>query len=323
MTSIKAFTQILITLGLFAASATHAQTPSTQTNGLLEDSEKVQQGLIWLGGHIDTLTHRIDNFFAPEQHVDAGKAQLKLSLNQTQSKHYPADTKVQLNIYARLPRIEERFNLYIETFSSREEQEQDTQKQAASKPSEDQFIGLASVFSVSDHTSWKNRVGSRMNSGKFDPYITSHLRFENKVDQNWFVNLEPGVFWQKVEGAGQDIQLNLAHRYTEKDFLRLSSQAVKYNRKEYYELQQSFEWLHRFSDRNRLSYQLGRRWHWEQTEQFTIQDSYAQINWRHRLYKHWLFLSITPGVHEPIDLGYQTNPYLHIGLEAFSRDTQL
>jgi hypothetical protein len=323
MASLKPLTRIFIALGLFTTSVTYAENPANTTNDLLEETEIIQHSLIWLGGHIDTLTNRVDNFFSPEQDVEPGKAQLKLTLSHTKSQHYTSEKKIQISIYARLPKTEERLNLYVESFSHRDEKEQDGQLQTASKPSDDQFIGLASLFSISDYISWKNRAGSRMNSGKFDPYLTSQLRFETEIDQNWFANLEPGVFWQRVEGTGQDLKLNFAHRFSEKDFLRLSSQAIKYNRKEYYEIQQSFEWLHRFSDRNRLSYQLGRSWYWEQTEHFTIQDSYAQINWRHRLYKHWLFLSVTPGVHEPIDLGYQTNPYLHIGLEAFSRDTRL
>jgi len=296
---------------------------TTDTNRLVNTTDGVQTGLIWLGGHIDTLTNRVDDFFAPEQTVEPGKTQLKLSVSQHRSKHYPVATKLNLNVYARLPKIEDRLNLYIESFAQNDTQNLTDAPQPKTEQSDNQLIGIASIFKLSDYVGWKNRAGTRMTSGQFDPYVTSQLRFETDIDKRWFANLEPGLFWQRVKGTGHDATLSFAHKYTDKDFFRLASQTIKYHEEEDWQLHQSLEWLHRTSNKNRYSTQLGRQWHWNESTQFTTQDTYLQINWRHRLYKNWLFLSVTPGVHVPLDLDYQTNPFINFGLEAFSRNTSL
>lgn len=318
----KPILKLLLLSACAFSTVTHAQ-QSSEKNALGNDADRVQIGLIWLGGHIDTLTNRVDDFFAPEQTVEPGKAQLKLSLAQHFSKHYPANTKLNLSVNARLPRIEERLNLYIESFADDDVQDQTGTPQPKTDQSSDQFIGIASVFKLSDYIGWKNRAGTRMTSGQFDPYVTSQLRFETDIDKRWFVNFEPGLFWQRVMGTGHDASLNFAHKYTDKDFFRLSSFGLKYHEEDDWQLHQSLEWLHRASDKNRFSTQMGRQWHWNESTDLITQDSYFQINWRHRLYKQWLYLSVTPGVHAPLDLDYQTNPFINVGFEAFSRNTQL
>ena len=287
--------------------------------------DSLQHNLAWLGGHIDTLSNRIDLFFAPEETVPDGKSLLMLGMSHYQSEQLASHTKLNYSVRVNLPKTQERWNLYIESYSDADETAKGTPqvRPTEQETQTDGTLGLATLYKFSDFIGFKGQLGTRFTDGELDPYIRLRLRYETSVQQAWWLSFEPGLFWKRVDGTGKEADLTLAYQQSEHHFFRSHSRVEKLDALPNWQLAQMFEWQHRMSDQNRLSYQLGRHWDWNHTTSYVQLDTYAQVRWRHRLYKKWLFLSTTPGVHAPLQLDYQPNIYITVALEAYSRNLGL
>lgn len=309
-----------------------AQEPSSNDQAPLNNGEyfkldfelvTIQNNLAWLTKHIDRYANSIDRFFTPESEVPEGKSLIKTTLSHQSSQHLSAQNQFKFKLVAHLPKTQERWNVYVESFSGPDERNAQSSAQTQLDAEQETLLGLSSIYQFSDMIGFKTRTGTRLTDGELSPYITAKLRLEYAINPDLYLAFEPEVFWRRVEGTGKEGTLNLAYQYDEQHYLRSTSNVFKFDELPEWEISQVFEWRHNWDKNNRLSYQLGRQWDWTREYDYKQLDTYAQLTWRHQMYDNWLFLSITPGVHAPLELDYQTNRFIVVSLDIFSRKVGL
>ncbi|MBE0493026.1 MAG: hypothetical protein IBX48_01670 [Thiomicrospira sp.] len=283
----------------------------------------IKDSMAWLTNYVDRYANSIDRFFTPESDVPEGKSLIKTTLSHQSSLHLAQQNQLTFKLIAHLPKTQKRWNLYIESFAGPDERSAQSSELSQLDAEQETLLGLSAIYRVSDVVGFKVRTGTRLSGGQLNPYSTAKLRFEWAINPAWFVTFEPELFWRHIEGTGKEGTLNLAYQYDDKHYLRATSNVFKYDELPAWQVAQVFEWRHNRDSNNRLSYRLGRLWDWTPEQNFSQLDTYLQFSWRNQFYDNWLFLSITPGVHAPLQLGYQTNPFVLVSFEAFSRKVAL
>lgn len=283
----------------------------------------IQNNMAWLTKHIDRYANSIDRFFTPESEVPEGKSLIKTTLSHQSSQHLNQQNQFKFKLVAHLPKTQERWNVYVESFAGPDERSAQSSAQTQLDAEQETLLGLSSIYQFSDMIGFKTRTGTRLTEGELSPYITANLRFEYKINPDWYLAFEPEVFWRRIEGTGKEGTLNLAYQHDEQHYLRSTSNVFKFDELPEWEVSQVFEWRHNWDKNNRLSYQLGRQWDWAREYNYKQLDTYLQLTWRHQMYDNWLFLSVTPGVHAPLELGYKTNRFIVVSIDVFSRKVAL
>lgn len=313
----------------FSASAQESPSSIEQTSDESEpihldfEIESIQNGMNWLTKHIDRYTNSIDRFFTPESEVPEGKSLIRTTLNHQSSQHLTQKNQLNFKLVAHLPKTEERWNVYVESFSGPNERSVQASEKSQLEAEQEALLGLSAIYQASDEIGFRTRSGTRMTDGEISPYVSANLRFEKVLTPDWYLAFEPEVFWRRVEGTGKQGTINLAYQREDKHYLRSTSNVFKFDELPKWEVSQVFEWRHNWDKNNRLSYRLGRQWDWSQEQNLTKLDTYFQITWRRQVYENWVFLSVTPGIHAPLELNYQTNSFMVFSLEFFSRKVAL
>jgi len=129
--------------------------------------------------------------------------------------------------------------------------------------------------------------------------------------------LEPELFWRRVEGRGQQTTLTLRHRYDSRNLLLSTSNGIKFDNLPQWDFIQRLQWAHKWDNDNIITTETARLWRYEHS--MGLEDTYFQVGWRHKWYQNWLYITLTPGVHYPQRLDYQSNPYFMITFDAYSR----
>ncbi|MDY0137379.1 MAG: hypothetical protein RBS36_09440 [Thiomicrospira sp.] len=309
----------LSALGAHAQGETHNAPQSADDPVELNlnfDVEAIQQNLQWLGQYVDTLSHSVDNYFAAEQRVPNGKARIKLEIKNLYSKQNNLSMQVGFDLRVNLPKTEEKFNLYVESFSAPDESERQGSAQAQASATQENSIGLGSLYRLSDQLGLKARAGLRFKGAEPNPFFRTGLRYDYDLGPQTRLAFEPEWIWYRIEGAALRGQLDIGHQLTPRHYLKATSYAFKYNKDQAWTLSQSVEWHYDYSDPLKINTSTGRQWSYD--HHALISDTYIQTAWRYRLHDDWLFIKATPGVSWPRSFDYRTNPYIVIGLEAYS-----
>lgn len=309
------------------ASLMEAQTDD-QTNASPKfksqlELDSIRHNLAWIGGHIDNITNSVDTFFAPSQSLIDYQSLVQIKLSHQQSQYLNSTTKPEFRLHIRLPKTEKRWNLFVEsTLAADKEATRGSAQSKAAAPQE-ATLGLNTLYRVSDFIGFQLRTGLALTDNTLDPYLKARLRFERPISSVWFTSFEPEWLWSNIEGPGKQATLNIAYRHSERHHLRSRTNIFKYDQDENADISQRFEWQHDIDANNRVSYQAGRVWTWDDLQEVVVQDTYLQVSWRKQMFENWLFLMVTPGVHRPLELEEKTNPFLYLGIEAFSRKVPL
>lgn len=278
--------------------------------------DAIQQNLEWLSQYVDTLSNGLDNYFAEEQRVPAGKSRVKLEIKNLYSRQNSFDMQVGFDVRVNLPKTEEKFNLYVESFSAPEDNERQGSAQAQAMAEQQNSIGLGSLYRISDMLGFKARAGMRFKGVEPNPFFRTGLRYDYQVDAKTGWTFEPEWIWYRIEGAALRGQFDLFHQQSARHYFKATSYAFKYNKDQAWSLSQGFEWHYDYSDRLKINTSTGRQWSYD--KQALITDTYIQSSWRYQLYDDWLFIKMIPGVSWPRSFNYVTNPFMIISFEAYS-----
>lgn len=322
----KIWTWLSLNLLLWAAPALSIAQTTSSTNQEAEETlqlefelDTIQHNMAWLTRHIDRYANSIDRFFTPESEVPEGKSLIKTTLTHHNSQHLPPQNQFGFKLVAHLPKTQERWNVYLESFAGPDERNAQASEQTQVQAEQETLLGLSSIYQLSDAIGLKTRTGTRLTESELNPYISANLRFEWAINPDWYLAFEPETFWRRVEGTGKEATFSLAYQHDARQHFRSISNLFKYDELAEWPISQVFEWQFNKDSNNRISYRLGRQWNWTREDYDTLLDTYLQVTWRNQLYNNWIFLSVTPGIHMPLELGYQTNPFILVSLDVFSR----
>lgn len=276
----------------------------------------IKNNLAWVGQNVDKVAHYIDDFFAEEQKIKKGQTRLSVSLSNRISEKKVAESKLGFNLVANLPKTENKLNVYIESFSQPDENLEQSSTYKRTIGEKQNFLGLGVMYQLSETLNIKTRAGLGVKNDQLNPHAALSLPFHQPLTDRWSLAFEPEVFWYRVEETGQRAYVNFNYRHASNHHFRSTSSAIHYDLESYSNLAQTLQWQHRLDDYNIITYKTGRSWQWQNRLQH--QDSYIEIAWRNRFYENWLFVTLTPGIHAPIDLNHQTNAYFIVSFEAYS-----
>lgn len=132
------------------------------------------------------------------------------------------------------------------------------------------------------------------------------------------LKLTESMFWFNTTGAGENTQLEIDHKYTEKVLFRATSGATFLVNNEDYTFHQDFAIFDTIDKQKSLLYQLTANGVSRPAAEIT--EYVAMVLYRRRVHQDWVFLEVNPQLHYPKVNIFQINAELILRLEfMFSR----
>jgi len=150
-----------------------------------------------------------------------------------------------------------------------------------------------------------------------DPFTRVDLRRVDQISFNWTSRFKQEVFYYHSKGPGSLSSLDLyySRRDDPSTILKLSSNLQYLDTDNNWEYVQQAEIIDRVDDNNLLQYSIGISADSRPT--YSITNSWVSVGWKHRLYKQWLYLTVTPEFDFQDEFDYKINPGIMVELELF------
>ena len=150
-----------------------------------------------------------------------------------------------------------------------------------------------------------------------DPFTRADLRRVDQLSFNWTSSIKQEVFYYHSKGPGTLTSLNLYYAIEENPstILNLSTTAQYLDTDNNWELVYLAEIFDRLDENNLLQYSIGVSA--DSSPSYSITNTWTSVSWKHRLYKQWLYLSVTPELNFQDEFNYKVNPGIMVELELF------
>lgn len=282
----------------------------------------LQTSLQWIGSHVDTMAQGVDEYFASDQvSVKPGQSIVKLGISTYISEHSSLQNGLIYSIAVGLPKLQKKLNLYVESAIAPDKNTAQGSAITTTTGNQESNLGLGLLYDINKLLQLKTRSGVNFSGLDLDPYfsIVARYRIPTGLD-DIIASIEPEWFWTGKLDTGEQVNLFITYSNPQGNYqnwlFRSSSNILHYDSNAFSTLAQRFDAFQTVNAYNRLNYQLGRQWLYE--DELEVSDTYLQLVWRNKLYQDWVFLTVTPGVHYPKTLDYQQDIFLILTLEAYS-----
>ncbi|WP_375752826.1 hypothetical protein [Vibrio sp. HN007] len=150
-----------------------------------------------------------------------------------------------------------------------------------------------------------------------DPFTRANIQRVENLSNTWTAQLEQEVFYYHTRGAGAVTHLNLYHAFEENplDIFKFGNSAQYLYDDRGWELVSQLSYYDRIHTDHLLEYSTGISGKPQHDKE--ISNTWISVSWKQRLYKKWLFLTVTPLVDFPREYDHKANPGMLIELEAF------
>lgn len=150
-----------------------------------------------------------------------------------------------------------------------------------------------------------------------DPFTRADLRRVDQLSFNWTSRIKQEVFYYHSKGPGTLTSLNLYYALQEKPstILSLSTTAQYLDTENNWEFVYLAEIFDRINENNLLQYSIGVSA--DSRPNYSATNAWTSLSWKHRLYKKWLYLTVTPEFDFQEDFNYKINPGIMVELELF------
>ncbi|MGA7750117.1 MAG: hypothetical protein WCA63_08215, partial [Gallionella sp.] len=145
-----------------------------------------------------------------------------------------------------------------------------------------------------------------------NPFVRARGSYSVPLDQ-WRLKAEESVYWFNTIGAGETTQIDLEHLLSEPVLFRATSNATWLKDKQNFDLRQDLSIYHTLNERTALLYQasvIG-----VSNPQVEVTEYIAQIQYRYRLHRKWLFFNLNPQLVFPKVNEFNSSFALYISLE--------
>lgn len=150
-----------------------------------------------------------------------------------------------------------------------------------------------------------------------DPFTRADLSRVDRISYNWTSRLKQEIFYYHSKGPGTVSSLNFYYARQENPttILKVSSNLQYLDSDNNWEFVQQAEIFDRTDENNLYQYSIGISADSRPT--YSITNSWVSLGWKHRLYKQWLYLSVTPEIDFQDNFNYKINPGIMVELELF------
>ncbi|MGF1698707.1 hypothetical protein L4D09_00005 [Photobacterium makurazakiensis] len=247
------------------------------------------------------------------------RSYLKIKFKPRYSHREYSDIDASIKLKIDLPHTEKRWKVIFETDPDDFDRLEDKQR-GISNSSDSSLSGAVGGFRLQDRQ-WGNwnadfDVGLKIKL-PLDPFTRANVHRVDKISRNWTTRIKQEVFYFHNKGPGAITSFNFYFSTVEDPdtILKLSSNAQFLDEDDNWEFVQQAEIFDRVNESNLLQYSIGISA--DSRPNYSITNSWVSIGWKHRLYKDWLYLTVTPELDFQDEFNYKINPGVMLELEMF------
>jgi hypothetical protein len=292
--------------------------PQTQQSDRFDTMEAPRD---YLSGKISSYARSIDRFFGGDRHYQESNESV-VQMDLTRVAGFGGDRKFNLGarLNLRLPVTEGRLHLLLETDPEKNITAEPTpipiQGQAVLRntvvaPS---GVGLAARYETAVANVWHFSTDAGL---KFPipikPFVRTRGSFSAPMGE-WRLTATQSAYWFNTIGVGETSELDLERFISEPVLFRATSTAIWLNDKQNFDLRQDLSIYHTLNDRTALLYQASAIG--VSNPAYAVTDYVVLLLYRYRLHREWLFFELSPQLHFPQVMKYQSSPALSMRLEA-------
>ncbi|MGF1729419.1 hypothetical protein [Photobacterium kasasachensis] len=242
---------------------------------------------------------------------------LRFKTRYTHREHFDPDASVYLKLD--LPHTKKNWKLIFETDPDDFDRLEDKERSISSNSDNSLNSAIGGVrLQGRKLGEWKTNIdlGVKL-KWPLDPFTRADLRRVDQLSHNWTSRFKQEIFYYHSKGPGSLSSLDLyyARRDDPSTILKLSSNLQYLDTDNNWEFVQQTEILDRIDDNNLLQYSLGISA--DSRPSYSITNSWISAGWKHRLYKQWLYLTVTPEIDFQDKFNYKLNPGIMVELELF------
>lgn len=150
-----------------------------------------------------------------------------------------------------------------------------------------------------------------------DPFARTEIYRVAKLSESWSTQVSQEFFYFNSKGLGSLSALNFYWDVDEAagQIFKVGSSAQYLYDDDKWEVLHQAQYFDRLNDRHLMQYSMGISiLPYDEDE---VSNMWLSASWIHKLYKNWLFLTVTPQLEIPREYDYKLNPGIFIEFEAF------
>ncbi|MGB9093955.1 MAG: hypothetical protein WCB93_07560 [Gallionella sp.] len=253
----------------------------------------------YLSGKIIGFATDMDRFFGNDRNYqETNKSVVQLDL--ARATGYGGDRKLVLSARANLnlPSTEKRLHLLIESNPDQNISGEPTTTQNTAinnQVSGPQSYGLALRYEKVKEELRALHVsadaGLKFQGIHVDPFMRARTSYSVPFD-TWRMKAAESVYWFNTIGLGETTQVDFEHVVSEPVLFRATSNATWLKDKQNFDLRQDFSLYQTLNERTALLYQASAIG--VSNPQVELTEYIAQILYRYRLHRQWVFFELNP-----------------------------
>lgn len=285
------------------------QSPSwmDQTNDYLSDlvldfSEYIDHGLAKDDGEQAFTNKSYIKIVASEKYSHRG--------------YYDSDERVSVRVD--LPHTEHDWKLILETdpddYDDLESKQRGIRTQSPNKHGA--FGGVRLQDEQLSHWRTSFDIGVKLRF-PIDPFVRAELYRVGKLSDDWTMGFSQEVFYFDSKGPGSLTGLNFYYDVDEAagQIFKIGSSGQYLHNDEQWEVLHQAQYFDRINEKHLMEYSIGISLRPHNADE--VSNYWLSASWVHKLYKNWLFLTVTPQLEFPREFDHQFNPGIFMEVEAF------
>ena len=255
----------------------------------------------YLSGKIVSFATDIDRFFGNDRNYqESNKSVVQLDLARMTG--YGGDRKLVLSARANLnlPSTEKKLHLLIESNPDQNITGEPAPNQNTAinnQVSGPQSYGLALRYEKVKEELKALHIsadaGLKFQGININPFMRARSSYSIPFE-TWRLKAAESVYWFNTIGAGETTQVDLEHFLSEPVLFRATSNATWLNNKQNFDLRQDLSVYQTLNERTALLYQVSAIG--VSNPQVELTEYVAQILYRYRLHREWIFFELNPQV---------------------------
>lgn len=253
----------------------------------------------YLSGKIIGFATDMDRFFGNDRNYqESNKSVVQLDL--ARATGYGGDHKLDLSVRANLnlPDTEKKLHLLIESNPDQNISGEPTTNQNTAinnQVSGPQSYGLALRYEKAKEELKAYHVsadaGLKFQGININPFMRARSSYSIPFDA-WRMKAAQSVYWFNTIGIGETTQVDLEHVLSEPVLFRATSNATWLKNQQNFDLRQDLSIFHTLNERTALLYQASAIG--VSNPQVEVTEYIAQVLYRYRLHRQWMFLELNP-----------------------------
>lgn len=297
--------------------------PSDESSWLDQTTYWADETETYVADTVHDFSTYIDHSLAKEENeeelMNKSYVRIRYKPEYTHRGYFDSDFKISARID--LPHTKRDWKLILETdpddYDSLESKQRAlTPKSSSTTSGSDAIAGFR--LQNAHWGEWKTHfdVGVKFKL-PLDPFVRANLRRVDNLSENWTTQLKQELFYFDSKGLGSLTEFNFYYGNNNDParIYKFSSSAQYLFDESGWELVNQIELFNRLNDHHLMEYSTGVSIDTNESDPLT--NFWISASWRQKIYKDWLYLSITPQLDTPREFSHKLNPGVLIEIEAF------